>query len=257
MFKHSVLVSLLPLLMASFLAAQAAPLDEAQAQDEAEAQVERVIKAAQEINLDDAPALDLAPKNKSTDSGWYLRGQLANLTGSGSPEEMLLSSVPTFADGPRIESDVRVESYRLGYRIPIASGREHDALLPASIHSVVGLAFVDARYEMEGPQLLTQEQGIFKGAPLVGMEMDWPISRDMSFASDVSSTVPLSQMWIFSGRILARYHLAGRRGGGRRAVGGVGYERIWFEDRGDANGSLNRINSDSGPMLIFGVEARF
>ena len=42
-----------------------------------------------------------------------------------------------------------------------------------------------------------------------------------------------------------------------RAFGGVGYERIWFEERGDAMGNLSRIDSDSGPMLIFGVEGRF
>ena len=243
--------------MVSLAAAQWADLPTvppATQSDEAEAQVERVIKAAQEIQLGDAPALDLQPKKHSTDSGWYLGGHLANLTGAASPEESLLNSVPTFADGPRIESDVRVQSYRLGYRIPIASGNERDALLPASIHSVLGLAFVDARYEAEGPDRLQSEQGIFKGAPLMGMEMDWPISHDMSFASEVSSTLPISDMWIFSGRVVGRYHLAGPRNGGLRAFGGIGYERIWFQDRGDV---ISNINSDSGPMLILGIEARF
>jgi len=92
-------------------------------------------------------------------------------------------------------------------------------------------------------------------AQLMGMEMDWPVSRDFSLAGEMSSTVPLSSMpWIFSGRILGRYHLAGRRDGGVRAFGGLGYERIWLEDRGNVIGN---INSDSGPMLILGIEARF
>src|SRR4051812_2329839 len=150
MLKHSRLILSLPLLMASLASARWADLPAAPPatqSDQAEAQVERVIKAAQDIHLSDPPALDLQPKKGSLDSGWYLRGHLANLTGEASPEETLLNSVPTFADGPRIESDVRVQSYRLGYRIPIASGNERDALLPASIHSVLGLAFVDARYE--------------------------------------------------------------------------------------------------------------
>ena len=95
----------------------------------------------------------------------------------------------------------------------------------------------------------------FKGAPLMGLETDWPLTRDFSLGSEVSSTVPVSSMpWLFSGRVLGRYNLAGHRDGGLRAFGGVGYERIWFQDRSDV---INDINSDSGPMLIFGIEARF
>src|SRR5882672_9049094 len=113
-------VVLTPLSMATFASAQMEATGLAQS-DEAEAHVERVIKAAQEIHLDEKPNLDLQPKSHSPDGGWYLGGQLVNLTGGdGRPEEVLLNQVPTFTDGPRIESDMRVESYRLGYRIPIA-----------------------------------------------------------------------------------------------------------------------------------------
>src|SRR5215212_9703833 len=104
MLKHSVLVLSLPLLMVSLAGAQVAP-------DEADERVERVIKAAQEIHLDAAPALDLAPRKPASEGGWYLGGQLVNITGDGTPEEMLLTNLPTFTEGPRIESDVRVESY--------------------------------------------------------------------------------------------------------------------------------------------------
>src|SRR5438045_2751354 len=188
--RYFILVLPTPLLMAAVAAAQTATANFGES-DEAEARVERVIKAAQEIHLDQTPNLDLQPKSHSLDSGWYLGGQLASFNGDGRPEEMLLSKVPTFTDGPRIESDVRVESYRLGYRIPIASGQERDALLPVSIHSVLGVAVVDARYELEGPERVQVEQGIFKSAPLMGMEMEWPVSRAFSLAGEMSSTVPL------------------------------------------------------------------
>ncbi|HEV8292604.1 MAG TPA: hypothetical protein VGP94_11805, partial [Tepidisphaeraceae bacterium] len=88
-----------------------------------------------------------------------------------------------------------------------------------------------------------------------GIELEWPVARDFSLAGEMSSTVPLSSMpWIFSGRVLGRYHLSGRGDGGLRAFGGVGYERIWFQDRGDI---VSDINSDSGAMLLIGIEARF
>src|ERR1044072_1397900 len=119
MLKRSVLVVLSPLLMAALAAAHWEPA--VVQSDEAEAQVQRVIKAAMDMRLDPAPALDLEPKNHTADHSWYLGGHLVNITGDGSAEEMLLNSVPTFAEGPRIESDVRVESYRLGYRIRISS----------------------------------------------------------------------------------------------------------------------------------------
>jgi hypothetical protein len=251
LFRHPFLILLTPLLMAAAAAAQvqsAAALVE-----DPESLVERVIKAAMDIRLDEPPVLELQPKTHSPDSGWYLGGQLVNLTGDARPEEMLLTQVPTFADGPRIESDVRVDSYRLGYRFPLAGTRDPDG--PLSIHSLLGLALLDARFQVEGPERLLVEQGIFKGAPLMGIELEWPVARAFSLGSEMSSTVPLSGMpWIFSGRVLGRYHLAGRRESGLRAFGGVGYERIWLEDRGDV---INDINSDSGAMLLIGIEARF
>jgi hypothetical protein len=254
-WSRTFLMLVMPLLMAAVAAARTEDAAAIMPSDEADAPVERVIKAAQEIHLDQAPVLDLAPKPHTSESGWYLGGHLVNLTGDAPPEEMLLNAVPTFADGPRIESDVRVEAYRLGYRFPISTGLERDAQLPVSMHSVVGVAVVDARYELEGPEHVQMEQGFFKGAPLMGLEMDWPLTRNFSLAGETSSTLPLSSMpWIFSGRVLGRYHLAGPRNGGVRAFGGVGYERIWVEDRSNV---ISDINSDSGPMLIFGVEARF
>jgi hypothetical protein len=196
----------------------------------------------------------LQPRPKSNDnSGFYFGGQLANLGADARPEELLVNHVPTFADGPQVSSDVRLEAYRLGYRMPIASGREAGAILPVSVQSLFGVAVVDASYQREGAERLMVEQGLLRGAPLVGLEFEWPISWRTSIASEVTATVPLETMpWIFSAQILGRYQLAGKREGGVRAFAGLGYERISVQDE-----AVNSFRSDSGPMLIFGIEARF
>src|SRR5215204_2934801 len=124
MLKHPISVLLASLFMAGVVAAQVSESAVVVPSDEAEARVERVIKAAQEIRFDEAPILELQPKTHSSNSGWYLGGHLVNLTGDAPPEEMLLNAVPTFAEGPRVESDVRLEAYRVGYRFPISSGLE-------------------------------------------------------------------------------------------------------------------------------------
>jgi len=78
----------------------------------------------------------------------------------------------------------------VGYRFPISSRLQREAL-PVSVHSVLGVAVVDARYELEGPERVQVEQGFFKGAPLMGLETDWPLTRDFSLGSEISSTVPI------------------------------------------------------------------
>jgi len=241
---HHFLILSAPLAMAAVAAAQV---------DETDSRLERVIKAA-EMKIDEAPVLELEPKPKTGDSGLYLGGQLANVTGDARLEERLVGQVPMFADGPRVESDVKVDSYRLGYRFPITSARDADTL-PISVHSLMGLAVLDAKYQSEAVQGARVEEGLFKGAPLIGMEMEWHATRSFSLAGEMTSTVPLSDMpWIFSGRLLGRYKLGGRGQEGLRAFWGVGYERMSFQDQG---GVISDIDSDTGPMLLLGIEARF
>jgi len=243
---------LVPLLMATAAVARMEPAVPAQS-DEADAQVERVIKAALDMRIDEAPVLDLRPKATSPNGGLYLGGQLSNLTGDASPEESLAGQLRTIVDSPRVELSTRVDSYRLGYRYPIASGQEADALLPVSIHSLMGVAVLDAR--LEAADRFPMEQGFLKGAPLMGFETEWRATRVFSVAGEMTSTVPLSSMpWVFSEQVLGRYQLSGRRDRGLRAFTGVGYERILMQD---SNQGVGDINSDSGPMLILGIEARF
>src|SRR5258705_11811171 len=94
-------VVLTPLSMATIASAQMEATGLAQS-DEAEAHVERVIKAAQEIHLDEKPNLDLQPKSHSPDGGWYLGGQLVNLTGGdGRPGGGVVNPVPKCYAGRR------------------------------------------------------------------------------------------------------------------------------------------------------------
>jgi hypothetical protein len=99
------------------------------------------------------------------------------------------------------------------------------------------------------------EEGLFKGAPLMGFETEWRATPVFSVAGEMNSTLPLQNMpWIFSAQVLGRYQLAGKRDGGVRAFGGVGYQRISLQDQGDV---VTDFHSDSGPMLLIGIEARF
>jgi len=237
--------------MAAVAAAQLASI--VPSSDEADAHVERVIKAAQDIRLDEQRPLDLTPKAPSSDSSIYFGGQLASLSGGGRPEGMLASQVTTLGASPQLQSDVRVEAYRIGYRLPLARTGETDAMLPVSLHSILGVTVVDASFSREDAQGMMVEQGLLKGAPLLGFELEWPISWRFSVASEMTATVPLESMpWIFSAQLLGRYHLGGKRDGGVRAFAGLGYERISVQDE-----AVNRIQSDSGPMLLIGIEARY
>src|SRR3954466_11697974 len=160
MLRHRLLMALAPLLIAAVAAAQS---------DEPQTPVERVIKAAQNMRLDEMVAIDLQPRPSSGVNELYLGGQLVNLTGDARLEERLIGQFHTFADGPQVASDVSVDQFRLGYRYQIQSGEER-GVLPVAIRSVVGLALLDLSYKIEDAAGTQLDQGSMRGAPLMGME---------------------------------------------------------------------------------------
>jgi len=243
MLKRVVLMLLASLVVARWAAAQA---------DEPQTPVDRIIKAAQNLRLDELTSIDLQPRPSSGVNELYLGGQLVNLSGDARLEDRLIGRARTFTDGPRVESDLAVDQFRLGYRYQLQSGEERGGL-PVAIRSVVGLAVLDLKYQMGLAEVADSEQGYLKGAPLMGFEMEWRATRVFSIASEISSTLPLSNMpWIFTTQVLGRVQLAKKRDAGVRAFMGIGYERISLQ--GDL---ITDINSDSGPRLLLGLEARF
>src|SRR3954468_3650757 len=143
MLQHSFSIVMGLLIIARVAAAQS---------EELQSPVDRVIKAAQDIRFEVPRELDLQPKAPSTPSDLYLAGHLVNLTGDASLEERLVGSAQTFADGPRVESDIRAEISRLGYRWQLQSAEDPDAFLPVAIHSVIGVALVDLEYQIDRSQ---------------------------------------------------------------------------------------------------------
>src|SRR5258705_12301770 len=95
------LKAVVSILFASLLLARPAA---AQSEDP-QSPVDRVIKVAQNMRLDELNTIDLQPRPSSGTPEIYLGGQLVNLTGDAPLEQRLIGEAKTFADGPRIESD--------------------------------------------------------------------------------------------------------------------------------------------------------
>ena len=209
-----------------------------------------------EIGINTASIYDAQIMPSFGDHGIYLGGQWVRLSGDARLEDTLISQGETFPAGTRVNSDVRMDWYRVGYRYRIQRGDEAGAELPATeIYSRLGVAILDFHYRLEGAGSTRADRSYIKAAPQMGVEMEWHATKKFSVAAELTSTLPFPSMpWIVTAQLEGKYTFIEKNGLGISGFLGAGYEKISFHDHQDVS---NEINADFGPMLTVGLELRF
>ena len=207
-----------------------------------------------EIGINTASILDIEGMPALGDHGLYFGFQWINLSGERNLEQSLVSHGQTFLLGSRVQSDVQLDWYRVGYRYRIQRGDEPGLELPnTEIYSRLGAAILDFRYDLDG-QGAEARRSYVKAAPQMGVEMEWHATSTFSLAGELTSTLPFSSMpWIATAQVEAKFRLIDTKGLGLIGFVGAGYEKISFHDHQDLS---NDINADFGPMLMVGLELR-
>ena len=209
-----------------------------------------------EIGINTASIYDTEVTVSFRDHGLYLGAQWIRLSGDARLEEKLISQGETFGAGTRVNSDVRLDWYRVGYRYRIQRGDEAGAELPnTEIYSRLGAAILDFHYRLDGAGSALADRSYIKVAPQMGVEMEWHATKNFSLAGEFTSTLPFPSMpWIVTVELEGKYKFFEKNGIGLSGFLGAGYEKINFHDHQDVS---NEINADFGPMLRVGVELRF
>jgi len=201
-------------------------------------------------------ALDLSWREHHVDLG----GQWIDLDGSATLDKPLVSNGVRFLAGQRVDSDVQLDWYRIGYRyrfdIPI--GKSQHLFVAPGIQGV----YFDYDYELKGLNTTfttATHQRASRSFPQGGMRLGgtlaWQPHPMFAIEGEGWWGVPIDE----TARILD-VGIAGKlrvfqfeRGPGAWVHLGVRYERIEFRDDQELP---NDIDVELGPMLNAGFELR-
>jgi hypothetical protein len=184
--------------------------------------------------------------------GLYSGGSWIRLDGQTTLDTTLISQGTTFPAGTAVNSEVRLDWYRLGYKYRFALANEMGetfALSPAA-----GVALLDFDYRLNGEGLLANRSYIV-GTPQMGLEVEWiPSGRISVVGGSLSSLPEVSNLFLLSARLDCRCRLWGTARRGGMLFLGVGYEWINYEDN---QTRPNHVKADAGPLLRFGLQTHF
>jgi hypothetical protein len=184
--------------------------------------------------------------------GLYFGVRLTDLSERDTLDSPLLSQGQTFPAGARVDSDVRLDWYRLGYRyhIPIDwDGR------PVEIYPSIGVTLFDSRYRLSNAGPEDVGCSYVKAGIQAGLAGVVPLTHRLSLSAQALVPIPFSASAdIFSSQLEARYILFADGTVGLTGLVGIGYDTIRYRDNQTVS---NDIKVDMGPLLILGLEATF
>jgi hypothetical protein len=207
-----------------------------------------------ELGIDIASILDTEIRPGIGDHEMYIGGQWVRFEEEATLDQDLTSQGRFFPAGSRVESDVKFDWYRLGYRYRVQKGDEAGIEFPVEIHSRFGVALLDFGYELDGPGSTRVDRHYRKPALQMGVDMEWHATKKFSVAGEFTWTLPFKSMpLIITTNLTGKFKLLEKDGRELNAYIGAGYQKISFHDSQQVR---NDINADFGPLLIVGLELR-
>ena len=208
-----------------------------------------------ELGIDDANIFDAEVTLGWGPHEFYLGGQWVGLSGEGTLGDALLSEGDAFPAGSAVDADVQLDWYRVGYGYRIEAGAGPGGGPRFVIRPALGFALLDFDLQLDGPGGAKADRTYSKGAPHVGVAVEWRATDRFSVAGELTSTIVLSNTpHLQAAEVVGRYRLLRRGRADVSLSAGVAYERIRYEDNQEVR---NQIDVEAGPMLRLGVEARF
>jgi hypothetical protein len=208
----------------------------------------------EELGIDDASIYDA-----ELVLGWgpheaFAGGQWFGMSEEQTLEDELVSQGDTFPAGSRVDSDLRLDWYRVGYRYRFEAGDGPGGGPLFVIRPGAGFALLDYSFELNGPGPDDVDRSFMKGAPLVGAAVEWRINDRLSVTGEAATTIHLPNApRILTAEVAVKYTLFVRDSADVSLSAGIAYERIHYDHDQDVP---NDIEMEAAPMLRLGVEAR-
>jgi hypothetical protein len=208
-----------------------------------------------EIGIDDASIYDAVATGSQGPHEVFVGGQWLRMSGSDTLNEDLTSQAQDFSAGSSVQSDLRLDWYRAGYRYRFSW---HDRADPnrtvLSLAPSIGIDVLDFDFKLHGPGGTDVSRSYVKGGGQVGLEARFWLSDRWSIVAEGMASMPIPDTpFIVTGQLVGRYEVFDTPGYGLAAFAGVAYEHIGYHDNQDES---NHINIDLGPLLVLGLELR-
>lgn len=209
----------------------------------------------EELGIEDAGIFDAEVTLGWAAHEFYLGGQWFGTSGEGTLDEALVSEGDPFPAGSRVDADVQLDWYRVGYGYRIEAGAGPGDGPRFVIRPAAGFALLAFDLQLEGPGGAKADRAYTKGAPHVGVAVEWRATDRLSVSGELTSTIALSNTpLIQAAGVVGRYRLFGRGRADVSLSAGVAFERIRYQDNQEVR---NQLDIEAGPLLRLGVEARF
>lgn len=184
--------------------------------------------------------------------GLYAGGRIVRLSAEGTLDDTLISQNILLAGGLPVETHIKLDWYRLGYRhvFPWTWGDKTIEFYPS-----IGATLLDFHYTLSSPEVEAVDRSYAKIGAQIGLGVTWPLTERLSLSGQVLAPIPFSHTpEILSAQAVMKYRFLERDDLSISGLVGIGYDRISYVD---GQTVPNDIKADMGPMGLLGLEIRF
>ena len=181
----------------------------------------------------------------------YGAAHLVDLSGKNTLDENLIFHGRQYPAGTRVNSDVNLSWYEIGYQYNIHFGKERTNFRMAP---TVAYTLWDFSTELETNSGRSSRSYI-KGTPRLGLELEWFPLRRFSISGKAIGSLPLNNMpHIYNVGLVGKYNLMDISRFKISLFMGVEYDWIEFKDNQTVP---NHIKANMGPLGQIGAEIKF
>jgi hypothetical protein len=206
-----------------------------------------------ELNIDEVLSPEASIALSGRGNSVYGGANILRLGDEHSLSSPLVSHGTAFPAGTPVRSDFQLDSYRIGYQYRLSVANQAGTTL--SFSPGFGAALLDFDYHLSANGGLSAARSYFVGTPQISLETEWVPEGRLSAAAGVFSSLPEAvNLFILSAQVTGRYRLWGHGERSGMVFLGVGYDSIDYKDNQPVP---NHIKAHMGPLLLFGIKARF
>jgi hypothetical protein len=181
----------------------------------------------------------------------YGAAHLVDLKGESTLDKNLIFHGRQYPAGTRVNSEVNLSWYDIGYQYNIHLGRELMNLRMAPTVAFTPWDF-SAELESNGGK---NSRSYIKGTPRVGLEFEWFPVRRFYVSGKAIGSLPFNNMpHIYTVGLTGKYNLMNMNRLKVLLFMGVEYNQIDFKD---SQTEPNRVKVKMGPLGLVGAETKF
>ena len=203
-----------------------------------------------ELGIDAATVFNISLSASLDSHLLYGAAHLLDLNGENTLQENLVFHGKQYPAGTRVEADVTLNWYEIGYQYNIHFAKQGNLSIAPTV--AVALWDFSAQLQSDG---IKDDRSYMKATPRVGLEFKWAPLKKFLVTGKAVGSLPIQHLpGIYTLGLTGKYMLV-NKDRFRILLGlGIGYDWMRFEDSQQVP---NRISANIGPLGVLGVEIEY